>query len=320
MQVIIPVAGKGTRVRPHTHTVAKPLMHVAGKPVLDHIFDRLKGLPITNVIFITGHLSEQFEHYKTKYPVITVKQDEQLGTAHAINLARPHIHEPVLIIFADTVFDADMSVINTSKDDGIIWAKEVEDYQRFGVIVHKNGIMEKIVEKPTEPISKLANIGVYYVKDYKAMFEGIDHIIKNNMAKKGEFFLTDAFQYMVDHGKKLRVEPVDGWYDCGTWEDFISTNKILLHQQSRRKEFAGSIIIDPVWIEDGAVITNSVVGPNVSVAANVHIKDSVVHDTIINAKARIDAAVLHDSIIGEGAEVKGAARKISLGSHSQLVL
>jgi glucose-1-phosphate thymidylyltransferase len=320
MQVIIPVAGKGTRLRPHTHTTAKPLLHVAGKPVLQHILDRLEGLPITNIIFITGHLAEQFTDIKCKYPTITVEQEEQLGTAHAIRLTREHVHEPVLIVFADTVFDADMSVVTKTHADGIIWAKEVEDYQRFGVIVHKNNVMERIVEKPSEPISKLANIGVYYIKDYKAMFEGIEYVFKNNMQKKGEYFLTDAFQHMVDQGKKIQVEAVEGWYDCGTWEDLITTNKILLQQQSKSKDVKGSVIIPPVWIEDNVSITNSVIGPNVSVAAGSQIVNSVVSDSIVNVKAQVKHAVLKDSIVGDGAEVVGQEKKVSLGAHSTLLL
>lgn len=318
MQVIIPVAGVGTRLRPHTLTTAKPLLHVAGKPVLQHILDRLEGLPITNLILITGHLSEQFNELKTKYPVITVKQDQQLGTAHAINLAKPHVHEPVMIIFADTVFDADLSVIMKKKADGFIWAKEVEDYQRFGVIVHKDNVMQKIVEKPKEPISKLANIGVYYIADYKSMFEGIDHLIKHDIRPKGEYFLTDAFQYMIDHGKQILVEPVEGWYDCGTWECLIDTNRMLLDKKPRHRDIPGSIIIEPVWIEDGATIVNSVIGPHVSVAAGTIIEYSVIKESIINKNAKVSNSILTDSIIGDDAVVQGQAKKVSVGAHSTL--
>jgi glucose-1-phosphate thymidylyltransferase len=320
MQVIIPVAGKGTRLRPHTHTLAKPLMHVAGKPVLQHILDTLEGLPITNIIMITGHLSEQFDSLKTKYPIVTVKQEEQLGTAHAINLARPYVKEPVLIVFADTVFDADMSVITKVKADGIIWAKEVEDYQRFGVIVHKDHVMQKIVEKPKEPISKLANIGVYYIHDYNALFEGIDHVFKHDIKTKGEYFLTDALQHMVDTGKKIIVEPVEGWYDCGTWEAFIDTNRVLLAKKSKFKPVEGCTIIPPVWIEDNVTLRESVIGPNVSIASGTHISRSVISDTIIHNDVEISDAILKDSIIAEKAQVQGQEKKVSLGAHASLSL
>jgi glucose-1-phosphate thymidylyltransferase len=296
------------------------LLDVAGKSVLDHIIDRLEGLPVTDIIFITGHLGEQFARYQTKYPVKTVEQTEQKGTAHAIWLTKDLVHEPVLIIFADTVFDADLSVINRTDADGIIWAKEVEDYQRFGVILHNDGVMQRIVEKPMEPVSKLANIGLYYFKDYAGLFDAIDHVLKSPPGKGGEYFLTDAFQYMVDHKKKIIVENVAGWYDCGTWDIMIETNKELLKKQSKHKEFPGSTIIPPVWIADSAKITNSVVGPNVSVGDGVVIENSVVTDTILSKNAKIYNAVLTESMIGQDAEVRGVKRKVSLGAHSQFAV
>lgn len=320
MQVIIPVAGMGTRLRPHTLTTAKPLLHVAGKPVLQHILDRLEGLPITDIILITGHLGSQFNELKTKYKVITVEQKEQRGTADAINCARPHVHEPVLIIFADTVFDANLSVAVKTDADGIMWAKEVEDYQRFGVIVQKNNQMERIVEKPKEPISKLANIGVYFINDWKSLFAGIDHVFEKNMSNKGEYYLTDAFQYMVDNGKRIIVEPVSGWYDCGTWDCLIDTNRALLEKNPRHRDIAGSTIIEPVWIEDNVTLTNCVIGPNVSIAQGSVIERSVISDSIINKNAKITNAILNASIVGDDAQVSGTKKKISVGAHSTLSL
>ncbi len=235
-------------------------------------------------------------------------------------MAQPFVHEPVLIIFADTIFDADMNVITKADADGILWAKEVEDYQRFGVIVHENGIMKRIVEKPSEPISKLANIGAYYIRDYKTLFEGIDYVFENNMQTKGEYYLTDAFQYMVDHGKILRVAEVKGWYDTGTQEILMETNRILLAQQSRSIQLPGVVIIPPVWIEDNVSIANSVIGPNVSIAAGAVIEKSIISESIVNVNAHITNVNLKDSIVGDSAEVRGTARKLSVGSHSSLQL
>ena len=178
MQVIIPLAGKGTRLRPHTHLTPKPLLKVAGRPVMDWVMDRLEGLNIEELIFITGHLKEQVEAYaRSRYPIPSrfIEQKVQDGTAGAINLARPFVHGPVLIIFVDTVFEADLTLINRVDADGIIWAREVEDYQRFGVVVtDKDGYMTRIVEKPSTPISKLANIGLYYIRDVESLWKGID--------------------------------------------------------------------------------------------------------------------------------------------------
>jgi len=190
VKVIIPLAGKGSRLRPHTHTVPKPMLKVAGKPVMDYVMDDVKKLGnVEQVVYITGHLKETVEaHAASAYgiPSVFVEQKVQDGTAGAIDLARPFVDQPVLIIFVDTIFDADLAVINESDDDGIIWTKEVEDYQRFGVVVtDANGHMTKIVEKPSEPISKRANIGLYYIRNWQLLFEGIAHTLKQP-ANKGE--------------------------------------------------------------------------------------------------------------------------------------
>ena len=219
MQVIIPLAGKGTRLRPHTHLVPKPLLKVAGRPVMDWVMDRLEGLDITELIFITGHLKEQVEEFARKryrIPSRYIEQKVQDGTAGAINLARPYVTGPVLIIFVDTVFEADLSLVKRTDADGIIWAKEVEDYQRFGVVVtDAKGYMTKIVEKPSTPISKLANIGLYYIKATDSLWQGIDHVLANP-ANKGEWYLTDAFQWMIDHGK--RHPDGRGWRMVRLWQ------------------------------------------------------------------------------------------------------
>ena len=234
MQVIIPLAGKGTRLRPHTHLVPKPLIKVAGRPVMDWVMDTLEPLDVEDLIFITGHLKGQVEAYARKhYPIRShfVEQLVQDGTAGAINLARPLVKGPVLIVFVDTVFDADLSIVKGSNDDGIIWAKEVEDYQRFGVVVtDAKGYMTRIVEKPKQPISKLANIGLYYIRDVDALWQGIDHVLAQPK-HKGEWYLTDAFQWMIEHGRKIRTAEVHGWYDCGAMNTTLETNAILLDKQ-----------------------------------------------------------------------------------------
>src|SRR5512145_3247905 len=243
MQVIIPLAGKGTRLRPHTHLVPKPMLKVAGRPVMDWVMDRLAGLNVTELIFITGHLKEAVEAYATdRYglPCRFIEQAVQDGTAGAVNLARPHVTGPVLIIFVDTVFEADLTLINRADADGIIWAKEVEDYQRFGVVVtDAKGYMTRIVEKPSTPISKLANIGLYYIRDVDALWQGIDHVLAAP-PNRGEFFLTDAFQWMIERGRKILTAEVGGWYDCGKLDTLLETNEILLRKgAARRKDFPG---------------------------------------------------------------------------------
>src|SRR5690242_9843450 len=215
MKVIVPLAGKGTRLLPLTKIVPKPLVEVAGRPVMDYVMDLIRnaGLDVDELIVITGHLKEVVEKYiVSNYGVAArfVEQKTLDGTAGAVNLARPWVDGPVLIVFVDTLFDADLSIVRTRDADGILWAKEVEDYQRFGVIVHDaRGFMTRIVEKPTTPVSKLANIGLYYVRDWRTLFDGIAAVLARTPGRTGEYYLTDAFQYMVDHGKRLYTARVD---------------------------------------------------------------------------------------------------------------
>ena len=319
MQVIIPVGGRGSRLRPLTHSVPKPLLHVAGRPVLDWIFDKVKTAEVSEVIFVLGNHSQEVykEYAKTlPWPVKFAVQEYPDGPAGAIKMAEPFIKEPVLIIYADTIFDVDL---NIKDEDAIIWCKEVEDYQRFGVVVHENRIMTKIVEKPSEPISKLANIGLYYVKDYKLMFESIHWLYDNSMKVKGEYFLPHAFQRMVDLGKKFHVADVKEWLDCGKFETVLETNETLL---KRSHEVKGSIensqIIEPVYIEQGCEIKNSIIGPNVSISKGAKVKNSIINDSIIGISAEVKGQMLKESIIGNRARISRDHSKIYLGDDSSL--
>ncbi len=340
MQVIIPLAGKGTRLRPHTHLVPKPLLKVAGRPVLDWVMDRLEDLDVEELIFITGHLKDQVEAYARKryrIPSRFIEQKVQDGTAGAVHLARPHVHGPVMIIFVDTVFDADLSIVKGSTDDGIIWAKEVEDYQRFGVVVtDPKGYMTKIVEKPKQPISKLANIGLYWVRAVDQLWQGIDHVLAAPQ-NKGEWYLTDAFQWMIERGAKIRTAEVTGWYDCGTMATTIDTNRILLERKSQdgrfreaaaagprkrktaARRFSPSVtILEPVHIEADVVIEESTVGPNVSIEAGTVIHGSVVMNAIVGERCRIEHCHLDGALLGDDVTVTGLRGSASLGSHSEV--
>lgn len=323
MQVIIPLAGKGTRVRPHTHLVPKPLLKVAGRPVMDWVMDRVAGLDVSELIFITGHLKEQVEAYATgRYglPCRFIEQKVQDGTAGAVNLARPHVREPVLIIFVDTVFEADLTLINRTDADGIIWAKEVEDYQRFGVVVtDADGYMTRIVEKPSEPISRLANIGLYYIRDVEALWQGIDHTLASP-PHQGEFFLTDAFQWMIDRGRRILTAEVGGWYDCGKVDMFIETNEILLRKgAARRPTLSPDVtVLEPVLIEDGVSITRSTIGPNVTVERGTVVTDSTISHALVGRDCRITGATLTHSMLGNRVTVSGVAGSLSVTDDSEV--
>jgi glucose-1-phosphate thymidylyltransferase len=326
MKVIIPLAGKGTRLRPHTHLTPKPMLRIAGKPVIDYVMDDLAKLGgVEEVIYITGHLKEKVEAYtRARYPwkSVFIEQHEQKGTADAIRLAAPHVDQPVMIIFVDTIFDADLGVIHRTDADGIIWVKEVEDYQRFGVVVtDANGLMTRIVEKPREPISRRANIGLQYISNWRLMFEGIEWVMRQP-PNKGEYYLTDAFQYMVDKGARLRVEDVEGWYDAGKIDTLLETNRIMLEKRrmARRPATLGAdvTVVEPAYIEDGVKIARSTVGPNVSIGTGTVIEDCKVRDSIIGEHATIIRSTLHDSVIGNRVVLEGFAGDATVGDDSEL--
>jgi glucose-1-phosphate thymidylyltransferase len=328
VKVIIPLAGKGTRLRPHTYTTPKPLLHVGGRPVMSYILDDLRELGVTEAVFITGYLKERIEDYvAAEYGDFTahfIEQPEQNGTAGAVHLAEPFVDSDVLIIFVDTLFDADLSLVKRLPEDaaGVIWAKEVEDYQRFGVIVRDaEGNMKQIVEKPHDPISRLANIGLYYIRDWKLLFDGIRNTMEGPTGRTGEYYLTDAFQYMVDHGARIRVEEVNGWYDCGQIETLLETNLHLLENGDRARSPDGGRNIrihKPVRIEEGVLLEDCEIGPNVTIETGSVVRRSTVRDTIVGASATIEDAKLHDSMLGDNACIRGVSGVVSVAADSQV--
>ena len=300
------------------------MLRVAGKPVMEYVLDDVKKLSgVEQIIYITGHLKEKVEAFareNTDIPSVFIEQKVQDGTAGAVALARDLVDQPVLIIFVDTIFDADLSVIDASETDGIIWTKEVEDYQRFGVVVtDEAGFMTKIVEKPTTPISKRANIGLYYIKNWKLLYEGIESVLKQP-PNKGEYYLTDAFQYMIDHGAKIRPIDVEGWYDAGKIDTMLSTNRAMLDRGRARapESVENSTIIEPVYVESGVTIRNSIVGPNVSIGAGCNIDGSTLSDSIVETHTTIKGSTLARSLIGSHAVVEGVAGEITVGDHSEI--
>jgi len=324
MQVIIPVAGKGTRLRPHTHTKAKPLVHVAGKPVLAHILDSIKdNKNISEVIFITGYLGNQIKEFVTKnyrFKTRFIEQKELNGQASAVKLAEKFIHEDTIIWFVDTISNAKISDLLNVKEDAAIYVKMVEDPRRFGQIkADSSNIITEIKEKADPPISNLVNIGLYYVKNYKLMFKCINELISDKKLKKGEYYLMDAFQMMINKGAKFKSLEVDVWEDCGTPEALLATNRYFLQKSKKQggKEI-NSIIIPPVYIEDNAIIENSIIGPNVSISSNAVIKNSIVKDSIINEGAHLENSMLNKSIIGENTVFKGEFKKLNLGDSSEI--
>jgi glucose-1-phosphate thymidylyltransferase len=323
MKVILPVAGKGTRLLPLTKEIPKPLVRVAGRPVLDYVVEKVASLDVEELIFITGHLKEAIEHYvKMSYdvPARFVEQRVQDGTAGAVHLARPYVDGPVMIIFVDTVFDADLSLVDQVDADGIVWAKEVEDYQRFGVVVTDgHGYMQRIVEKPQQPISRLANIGLYYIRDWQTLFRGIDETLAGPQMK-GEWFLTDAFQYMIDNDKKLYTAEVEGWYDCGKVETLLETNAHLLSSGRERSPTltAGVTVIDPVYVADGVRLEDCTIGPTVSIDGGVTVRSSTLRHAIVGRSSYVEGSQIEHSLLGDGVVVKDKTYDWMIATRDEL--
>jgi glucose-1-phosphate thymidylyltransferase len=327
VKVIIPLAGKGTRLRPHTWVTPKPLLRVAGQPVMSYILADLEKLGVREIVFITGYLKDKIEAYiAAEWPQFEshfVEQPVQDGTAGAVRLAEPFIDEDCLIIFVDTLFDADLGLVRSLPADsaGVIWAKEVENYERFGVILHdRDRNMVRIIEKPSEPISKLANIGLYYIRDWRLLFEGVHQTMAQPPGKSGEYYLTDAFQYMIDHGAKIRVEEVAGWYDCGQLGTWLDTNRHMLETGRALAPVGGTNVkvTAPVRVAPGVTLENVTIGPNVTVEWGSVLRNAELRDCIIGEGVTIESASLHDSVIGDGAVVERTSGSLSIGANSEV--
>ena len=327
MKAIIPVAGIGTRLRPHTHTVPKALVQVAGKPILGHILDELVPLDVRDIVLVTGYMGERVRSYMEEaYPdlnVCYIHQEERQGLGHAIYLTKDCVgDEPVLIVLGDTVVTADYSAL-LSAGRTLIGVKDVDDPTRFGVVEVDDGRVTGLVEKPDVPPSNLAIVGLYYVTDSKAMFDALAEIIDHGITTKGEDQVTDALRVMLESGAEMGTFEVEGWYDCGLPDTLLETNRFLLERSGGNGESAqgdDSVIIQPVSIDPSAVISRSIVGPYVSVAAGARITDSVVRDSILNASAEVERSLLDRSLIGESAVVRGHYQRLNVGDSSEIVI
>jgi glucose-1-phosphate thymidylyltransferase len=323
MKAIIPVAGIGTRLRPHTHTIPKALVPVAGKPIVGHILDQLQPLDIQEIVLVTGYMGDRVRDYVAEaYPhleVCCVDQEERKGLGHAIYLARDCVVDgPVVIVLGDTVVTADYSAF-VSGDRTLIGVKAVDDPQHFGVVEVEEGHVKSLVEKPELPPSDLAIVGLYYILDSRLLFDCLAEIIDNDIRTKGEYQLTDALKLMLERGEDMGVFPVEGWHDCGRPETLLETNRVLLERSGGNgPEVEGSIILPPVSIDPSATIDRSVVGPYVSVASGATIRDSVVRDSILNSGAIVEMSLLSNSLIGECALVRGHFQRLNVGDSSEI--
>jgi len=322
MKAIIPVAGVGTRLRPHTYTLPKVLLNVAGKPILGHILDALQQHNIDEATIIVGYMGDLVEDYvRRNYSmnVTFIYQEERLGLGHSIWIAREQItdNEPLLIILGDTIFDVDLSLATNSRFS-TLGVKSVDDPRRFGVVELEKAFISRLIEKPENPSTNLALVGLYFINNPKLLVESLQTLIDNNIRTRDEYQLTDALQMMIDKGEKFTTFPVEGWYDCGKPETLLSTNRYLLDGKSTYKTPEGAVIIPPAFVAENAIVERSVIGPYTTVASGATVIDSVVRDSIISDGATVTASTLEQSIIGNNAIVKGKFSRLNVGDSSEI--
>ncbi len=324
MRVILPMAGLGKRMRPHTWSKPKPLLQVAGKPVLGHILDKFLPLEVEEVVFITGWLGEQIQDYVTAhYPFKAhfVTQHELQGQAHAVYLAREFLQGSCLIAFVDILFEADLATLKDCTADGVIFVKEVDDPRPFGVVVERDGRVTHYIEKPPTCDNRKTTIGVFWVREGERLVEAIEYLLKHDIRTRGEFYMADALQRMMDTGAYFVSQMADVWEDCGQPETLLSTNRYLLdHGQAHMPPVVQGLLIPPVHVADSAVIENAVIGPYVSVGEGVTVRNARLRDVIVDSGALVEGVFLERSLVGRNARIVGAPKALNVGDDDALAL
>jgi len=327
MKAIIPVAGAGTKLRPHTYTQPKALIPIAGKTILSFIVDQLHDAGIQEFIFIVGHLGEKIQDYvQQTYPDLTthfVYQNERQGTGHAIELTKNIVgDDEVFVVLGDTICEYDIQEVLQSPNS-MLGVKKVDDPRNFGVAtIDEEGFIENVVEKPAIPKSNLALVGLYKIKESNFLYECLQHIYQENITTQGEYNLTDALDCMIKRGAKFQSFKVKSWYDCGKKESLLESNATLLKKFGGNvndfHDFKDTIIIPPVSIAAGCAISNSIIGPHVAIGANTTIQQSIIRDSIIGSYTNLDEVVLDNSLIGSDASVKGLSRSLNIGDNTEI--
>lgn len=332
MKIIVPMAGRGSRLRPHTLTVPKPLVPVAGKPIVQRLVEditKVCGEPVDEIAFIIGDFGDQVEK-----DLIAVAenlgakgsiyhQEEALGTAHAILCAKDSLQGNVVVAFADTLFRADFTLDSTA--DGIIWVNQIDDPSAFGVVkLDDENVITDFVEKPTEFVSDLAIIGIYYFKDGAYLKDELQYLIDNNITDKGEFQLTDALENMKKKGTKFVPGKVNEWLDCGNYKATVYTNQRVLEFIKDEDIVCSSLknetskIIAPCFIGKNVVLKNATIGPHVSIGDNTVIEGSTIKNTIIQTNTTITNSTLTDSMIGNFVKINNNNQELSIGDYNEI--
>ncbi|WP_291912738.1 sugar phosphate nucleotidyltransferase [Chitinophaga sp. CB10] len=329
MKAIIPVAGAGTKLRPHTYTQPKALIPLAGRTILSIIVDQLVDAGISEFVFVVGYLGDKIQNYvENKYPNLTchfVQQNSREGTGHAILLTREVVaNDEILIVLGDTIVECDLQeVINSPYS--MLGLKKVDDPRNFGVAeLDESGFITRVVEKPQIPKSNLALVGLYKVKETPLLFECLQKNLDNKIKSHDEFQLTDALECMIENGVKFNGFRVNNWFDCGRKDTLLETNAILLKKYKAASNpvlpYENTIIIPPVSIGEGCNIKNSIIGPNVAVGDNTVVNYSIVKDSIIGSFSNLYEVVLKSSLIGSDANIRGLSQSLNIGDNTEIDL
>ena len=327
MKAVIPVAGVGTKLRPHTHTQPKPLIPVAGKPILGHIIDNLLEAGIRQQTFIIGYLREKIQDfveqtYEGQIEMEFVIQEPRKGLAHALWTAREELQgeDEILINLGDTIFATDIPrVLNL--EGSVLAVHQVDDPREFGVaVLDDDGFVKKLDEKPEIPTSNLGLVGMYKIRELDILYRVLEKHMKLGIKEDEEYDLTNALMQMVEQGVKFRTHTVENWFDCGRKQSLLLANRILLERISNHnsQKYKGAVIIPPVYIADGCEIKHSIVGPYVAIAENARITNSIVKNSILGAYSHLDSIILHGSVIGNDTSLRGKSNSINIGDNTEI--
>lgn len=343
MKVVIPIAGAGKRLYPHTFTKPKPMVCIAGKPIIGHILDRMVDLEPDEIILVVGYRKEQImeyvdKNYSDRFKIRYVEQDPQLGLGHSIYVAKDAVGDsPTMITLGDMIFKAGYldfynKHFNNGHCAGSIGVWDVDTPEKYGIVELDGKSISRLVEKPSEPVSNLGIAGVYFLKDPSVLFTILEKMVDNHTEGEGEIQLTDALQNMVSNGYRLKHFYVSSWYDCGHSVSLLETNKVLLEELDRKNahpilpasddhfDTTDSVIIEPVYIGKGVIISNSIVGPHVSIADNSVIGSSIVANSIIGSGSNLKDVNLKSSVIGDDVNVNSKHNSLNVGDSSSIEL
>lgn len=332
MKIIVPMAGRGSRLRPHTLTIPKPLVPIAGKPIVQRLVEDITKVcaeKVDEIAFIIGDFGTQVEQDLIKIAEdlgakgSIYHQEEALGTAHAILCAKESLKGNVVVGFADTLFQADFKLDNSA--DGIIWVNQIDDPSAFGVVkLNENNIITDFVEKPETFVSDLAIIGIYYFKDGENLANELQHLVDNKIMEKGEYQLTNALENMKQKGIQFKTGEVTEWLDCGNYKATIHSNQRVLEFEADKDNISpiatleDAIIIEPCFIGENVIIENSIIGPHVSIGANSIVKNSIIKNTIVQLDTTINNANITDSMIGNKVKYNGRSKELSIGDFTEI--